>query len=83
LIDPAGENDKQVSASQVTLQSRITLDDPSKIGKYTCTAQDSAQNSGSATLTLQTSGGGGGYYPQPPVYPIAPGRKLNKEINLI
>ncbi len=77
MVDPAGGNDKQVSASQVTLQSRITLDDPSKIGKYTCTAQDSAQNSGSATLTLQTSGGGG-YYPQPPVYPIAPGRKLNK-----
>jgi len=43
-------------------------------------AQDSAGNSGSATLTLQESGAGGGYYPQP-AYPGSPvARKLNKDI---
>ena len=71
VIDPAGPNDKQVAASQVILRSRITLDDPSKIGKYTCQAQDAAQNTGSASVTMQE--GSGGYYPGP-VGP-APGRK--------
>jgi len=62
--------------SQVSLRARITIDDSSKIGKYTCMAQDSAGNSGSAILTMQE---GGGYYPQP-VYPgFAPGRKLKKK----
>ncbi|UJR25590.1 hypothetical protein I4U23_006934 [Adineta vaga] len=71
LIDSAGENDKQVTASQVILRSRITLDDPSKIGKYTCMAQDASQNTGSASVTMQE---GAGYYPQP-TYPggVVPG----------
>jgi hypothetical protein len=67
-----------VTESQVTLRSRITLDDPSKIGKYTCSAQDAAGNTGSAVLTMQE---GGGDAPQPE-YPggIAPApRKLNKK----
>lgn len=60
--------------SQVSLRSRITIDDRSKIGKYTCMAQDAAGNSGSAILTMQE---GRPYYPQPPVYPpISPGRKF-------
>ncbi len=42
--------------SQVSLRARITIDDPSKIGKYTCVAQDAAGNSGSAILTMQESG---------------------------
>jgi hypothetical protein len=71
-----------VAASQVTLRSRITLDDPSKIGKYTCMAQDARQNTGSATLSMQE---GGSYYPQP-VYPgafvpgLAPARKFEKDL---
>ncbi len=48
--------------SQVSLRARITIDDPSKIGKYTCMAQDAAGNSGSAILTMQESG----YQPRPP-----------------
>jgi hypothetical protein len=41
-------------------------------------AQDSHGNSGSAGLTMQEGGGGGGYQPGP-VYPgIAPGRKFKK-----
>ena len=39
--------------SQVSLKARIKLDDPSKIGKYICNAQDAAGNSGSAILTMQ------------------------------
>jgi hypothetical protein len=62
--------------SQVSLKARITIDDTSKIGKYTCMAQDAAGNSGSAILTMQESSG---YYP-PPVYPgTAPGRKFEKK----
>ena len=74
MLDAAGDNDRQESAGQVSLTARITLDDASKIGKYTCMAQDTAGNSGSAVLTMQE---GGGYYPQP-VYPgviPVPGRK--------
>lgn len=61
----------------MTSRSRITLDDSSKIGKYTCMAQDDQGNSGSAILTMQE---GGGYNPQPvypgPVYPdVAPRRE--------
>ena len=59
--------------SQVSLKARITLDDPSKIGKYTCMAQDAAGNSGSAILTMQETAG---YYPQPGYVPVAPARKL-------
>ena len=66
------------------------MDDPSKIGKYTCTAQDEQGNSGSAVLTMQEVGGG--YQPQPvypgPVYPqpsypdVAPRRKFDfKELS--
>lgn len=58
--------------SQVSLRSRITIDDRSKIGKYTCMAQDAAGNSGSAILTMQE---GRSYYPQP-TYPYGPGRKF-------
>jgi len=57
--------------SQVSLRARITIDDPSKIGKYTCMAQDAAGNSGSAILTMQAQS----YYP-PQIYP--PGRKFKK-----
>ena len=57
--------------SQVSLKARITIDDASKIGKYTCMAQDAAGNSGSAILTMQESTG---YYPQPGRYPpVGPG----------
>ena len=56
--------------SQVSLRSRITIDDPSKIGKYTCLAQDAAGNSGSAILTMQE---GRPYYPPTP-YPYGPAR---------
>ncbi|CAF3425584.1 unnamed protein product [Rotaria sp. Silwood1] len=72
LTDPAGPDDKQVTLSQVSLKARITIDDPSKIGKYTCMAQDTAGNSGAAILTMEE----GRYYPPvyPPVYPpIVPG----------
>ncbi|CAF3609191.1 unnamed protein product [Adineta steineri] len=63
LTDPAGaDNDRQVTAAQVILRSRLTIDDGSKIGKYTCMAQDAAGNTGSATLTLLE---GASYYPQP------------------
>ena len=55
--------------SQVSLKARIKLDDPSKIGKYTCMAQDAAGNSGSAILTMQE-----GYQPPTPYNPS--GRKL-------
>ena len=67
-----------MTPSQITLRSRITLDDPDKIGKYTCMAQNSAGNSGSAVLTMRE---GGGYIPRP-TYPGAgqPARKLNKEV---
>ena len=64
-MDAADANDKQVTRSEVSLRARITIDDTSKIGKYTCTAHDEAGNSGSSTFTLQESSG---YYP-PPVYP--------------
>jgi hypothetical protein len=58
--------------SQVSLKAHITIDDPSKIGKYTCMAQDAAGNSGSAILTMQA---GQPYYP--PVYPgYRPARKF-------
>lgn len=57
--------------SQVSLKARITIDDGSKIGKYTCMAQDAAGNSGSAILTMQESSG---YNPQPGLYPpVGPG----------
>ncbi|CAF4183766.1 unnamed protein product [Rotaria sp. Silwood2] len=78
LTDPAQATDKQVTMSQVSLKARITIDDPSKIGKYTCMAQDTAGNSGAAILTMEE----GRYYPPvvyppvvyPPVYPpITPG----------
>ena len=40
LMDNPDPNDKQGNRmSQVSLRARITLDDPSKIGKYTCMAQ--------------------------------------------
>ncbi|CAF3691198.1 unnamed protein product [Adineta steineri] len=71
LIDAADPNDKQITMSQVALRSRITIDDLSKIGKYTCMAQDAAGNSGSAILSMQE-----GYSQVPPVrpggYPHAP-----------
>jgi hypothetical protein len=63
--------------SQVSLRARITIDDPSKIGKYTCMAQDAAGNSGSAILTMQE---GRGYYPQPGFPRVAPGRKFIKRV---
>jgi hypothetical protein len=62
--------------SQVSLRARITIDDSSKIGKYTCMATDGAGNSGSAILTMQE---GRGYYPQPAYPGIVPGRKLKKK----
>jgi len=65
LIDAANDNDKQVSAAQVTSRARITLDDPTKIGTYTCMAQDASGNSGSAVLTMQ-EGYAGPVYPGPP-----------------
>ncbi|CAF1607632.1 unnamed protein product [Rotaria magnacalcarata] len=65
LIDEADASDKQVTMSQVSLKARITLDDPSKIGKYTCMAQDTYGNSGAAILTMEES-----RYTYPiPVYP--------------
>ncbi|CAF1253140.1 unnamed protein product [Adineta ricciae] len=71
VIDPSEPNDKQVTVSQVSLRSRITIDDTGKIGKYTCMTQDGAGNSGSAILTIQESGG---YVPSPGGYPgYAPG----------
>jgi hypothetical protein len=80
VVQEEGPNDKQVTMSQVSQKTRIIIDDPSKIGKYTCMAQDSAGNSGSAILTMQQ---GSPYYPQP-VYPgVAPGRKLQKKEILI
>ena len=75
LVDPAEANDKQVTMSQVSLRARITLDDPSKIGKYTCMAQDAAGNSGAAILTMQESSG---YYPD--YRPIAPSRKFFRSL---
>ena len=79
--------------SQVSLRSRITIDDRSKIGKYTCMAHDEQGNSGSAVLTMQESAG---YNPQPvypgPSYPEygpgpapapAPARKLDKQGNIV
>ena len=76
MTDEVSPNDRQVTQSQVSLRARITLDDPSKIGKYTCMAQDNSGNSGSATLTMEETGG---RY-QPPVYPgyqpSQPQRKL-------
>ncbi|CAF4524399.1 unnamed protein product [Rotaria socialis] len=69
LIDGAEESDKQVTMSQVSLKARITLDDPSKIGKYTCMAQDTYGNSGAAILTMEESR----YtYPIPVYPPVAP-----------
>ncbi|CAF4199645.1 unnamed protein product, partial [Adineta steineri] len=62
LTDRASKNDKEITASQITLRSRITLDDPSKIGQYTCTALDDAGNAHSAVLTMQKSGS---YVPRP------------------
>ncbi|CAM4742403.1 unnamed protein product [Rotaria magnacalcarata] len=71
LTEPVTDNDKEVTASQVTLKARITLDDASKIGKYTCMAQDGSGNSGSAVVTMEQ--GGHDSHPQPvypqPVYP--------------
>jgi hypothetical protein len=61
--------------SQVSLKARVTIDDPSKIGKYTCMAQDAAGNSGSGILTMQE---GRPSYPQPGYPGILPGRKLRK-----
>ncbi|UJR23322.1 hypothetical protein I4U23_026336 [Adineta vaga] len=61
LTNPAETNDKQVTISQVALRARITIDDTSKIGKYTCMAQDAVGNSGSAILTMQE----GRYVPSP------------------
>jgi hypothetical protein len=66
--------------SQVSLRARITIDDPSKIGKYTCMAQDAAGNSGSAILTMQEGYAYPGYpqpgYPQPG---YGPARKLRRK----
>jgi hypothetical protein len=56
LIDPAAENDKEVTGSQVTLRSHLTLDDASKIGVYTCMAQGDGGGSGSASVTLRENG---------------------------
>lgn len=70
MTDPAEPNDKQVTMSQVSLRARITIDEPSKIGKYTCMAQDAAGNSGSAMFTMQESGSG--YYPRPGYHPTGP-----------
>lgn len=58
--------------SQVSLRARITLDDPGKIGKYTCMAQDTSGNSGAAILTMEEGRYAGGRPVYPPVYP---GRK--------
>jgi hypothetical protein len=69
LTDPVTANDKQVTMSQVSLKARITIDDASKIGKYTCMAQDAAGNSGSAILTMQESAG---YYPPRGYPPVGP-----------
>jgi len=64
--------------SQVSLRARITIDDPSKIGKYTCMAQDAAGNTGSAILTMQE---GISYQPTyPPTYPgLVPRRKFKNK----
>ncbi|CAF5091198.1 unnamed protein product, partial [Rotaria sp. Silwood1] len=69
-LDPAQPNDKQVKGSQVISKARITLDDPSKIGKYTCMAQDNAGNSGAAIVTMQEVDGG--YHPQPEYPDVQP-----------
>ncbi|CAF0982097.1 unnamed protein product [Adineta ricciae] len=61
--------EKQISGTKATLRSRITLDDPSKIGKYTCMAQDGAGNSDSAVLTMEEESR---YYPQPEPQPAYP-----------
>jgi hypothetical protein len=62
--------------NQVSLKARITIDQPNKIGKYSCTAQDAAGNSGSAILTMQE----GGPYRPPSRYPdVGPGRKFKIE----
>ncbi|CAF4308597.1 unnamed protein product, partial [Adineta steineri] len=57
LLNPASENDKKITASQITLTSHITLDDPSKFGTYTCMAQTNTGKSASAELTLQEGSG--------------------------
>ncbi|UJR19172.1 hypothetical protein I4U23_022302 [Adineta vaga] len=45
-------NDQHITGSQAISRARITLDDPSKIGKYTCMAQNAHGSSGSALLTM-------------------------------
>ena len=50
-----------MTLSQVSLKTRLTIDDPSKIGKYTCIAHDTAGNTASAILTMQEILD---YYPQ-------------------
>ena len=59
MTEPADANDKQITMSQVSFRARIKLDDPSKIGKYSCTAHDAAGNTGSAILTMQEVRPGG------------------------
>ena len=38
------------------MKARITLDDASKIGKYTCMAQHGSENSASAVVTMEQGG---------------------------
>ena len=68
--------------SQVSLKARVTFNDPSKIGKYTCMAHDAAGNSGAAILTIEE---GRPYYPRPPYPPVVPTREFiaNEEENSI
>ncbi|CAF1170648.1 unnamed protein product [Adineta ricciae] len=60
-IDHESENDREITASQVTLRARITLDDATKIGTYSCMAQDSSGHTASATLTMREGGANGGH----------------------
>lgn len=69
MTEPEGPQDRQVSESQVSLRARVILDDPSKIGKYSCSAQDQSGNSGSAVLTMEEHYGGSGSSGYQPVYP--------------
>ncbi|CAF1504705.1 unnamed protein product [Adineta ricciae] len=58
-------DDKYITGSQVLLRTRITLDDPSKIGKYTCMAQNVGGSSDSALLTMHEQTNFHYDYPRP------------------
>ncbi|CAF0890629.1 unnamed protein product, partial [Didymodactylos carnosus] len=72
VLDHDGPGEKQTSMASVTLTSRITFNDPSKIGKYTCSAQDPSGNYGQAPLTIQLGGQPDYYRPVRPDVGPAP-----------